>query len=203
MVVLLCSGGWANAEYCNQSLSSPTRPIPSQSGIALTDVLSSMSFPSSPRQFYRDGALSSNVVALNSQAPQTESTNPFARPLTNQFVALPTAILTKFRSPSHLVDPHPLPPPHPLILIPSVLCVALSPPIPTSQGSAHWLMSMTRMRNQSTCQPSLSSFPPPPARVTVALTPYCLCVQSLAVDLRPQPHHSAYVAPSVPLYHLC
>ena len=47
-------------------------------------------------QFLLDGRESANHVALNTEAPQTDTTNPFARPFTNQFVGLPPAIQVKF-----------------------------------------------------------------------------------------------------------
>ena len=42
--------------------------------------------------------MSANVVLLYSQAPQTESSNPFARPMTNQFVGQPANLVKKFGS---------------------------------------------------------------------------------------------------------
>ena len=40
--------------------------------------------PSIAIKVFRDGELSANIVALNTQQPQTETTNPFFLPLTNQ-----------------------------------------------------------------------------------------------------------------------
>ena len=82
--------------------------------------------PSIAVKFFKDAALSANVVALNSEAPQVSggggalrltaalltapsvalccavvqltTTNAFAYPLATQFVALPQAILTKFET---------------------------------------------------------------------------------------------------------
>ena len=40
--------------------------------------------PSIAIKVFRDGQLSANMVALNTEQPQTATTNPFFLPLTNQ-----------------------------------------------------------------------------------------------------------------------
>ncbi len=52
--------------------------------------------PSFALKFFLDGRESVNHVALNTEAPQTATTNPFALPFTNIFVALPSFIQTIF-----------------------------------------------------------------------------------------------------------
>ena len=40
--------------------------------------------PSIAIKVFRDGEISANIVALNTQQPQRETSNPFFLPLTNQ-----------------------------------------------------------------------------------------------------------------------
>ena len=85
---LLAEGG----EYAVLRMSSVLNPAPVAAG-GVGGVV-----PSIALKVFRDGRESANWLALNSEAPQTDSSNPFALPLTNQFVALPPAIITKFSS---------------------------------------------------------------------------------------------------------